>query len=202
MVRTILAAIIAVVLITPTQARQKASGLHPECGVTMPCIAPYASTQDQARVTRGRYIARSMGFGVAIEKRPVRAFKRKRHHVPVEMVSSIVAPVADAVKRVAAAIVPHPSGCPSRAFCGCGAAVRVFGSPIRSLWLAANWFKFPRTAPAVGMVAVRRHHVFVLDADLGGGLWQVYDANSGRHMTRIHSRSIAGYVIVNPRGTA
>ena len=85
----------------------------------------------------------------------------------------------------------HPAGCPSRAFCGCGAAVRVFGAPIRSLWLAANWFKFPRAAPSAGMVAVRRHHVFVLEAYLGGDTWQVYDANSGRHQTRIHARSIA-----------
>lgn len=104
--------------------------------------------------------------------------------------------------HAAGSVVGHPAGCPSRAFCGCGAAVRVFGSPVRSLWLAANWFKFPRSAPAAGMVAVRRHHVFVLEADLGGGVWQVYDANSGGHATRIHARSIAGYVIVNPRGGA
>lgn len=97
-------------------------------------------------------------------------------------------------------VVSHPAGCPSRAFCGCGAAVRVFGSPIRSLWQAAAWFKFPRSAPAAGMVAVRRHHVFVLEAHLGGDQWQVYDANSGGRQTRIHARSIAGYAIVNPHG--
>lgn len=97
-----------------------------------------------------------------------------------------------------AELVPHPAGCPSRAFCGCGAAVRVFGAPVRALWLAAAWFRFPRAAPASGMVAVRNHHVFVLEAHLGGDTWQVYDANSGGHATRIHARSIAGYVIVNP----
>jgi hypothetical protein len=102
----------------------------------------------------------------------------------------------------AATIVAHPPGCPRRQFCGCGAAVRVFGSPVRSLWLAASWFKFPRAAPAPGMVAVRWHHVFVLEAHLEGSTWRVYDANSGRRMTRIHPRSIAGYVIVNPRGPA
>lgn len=79
---------------------------------------------------------------------------------------------------------------------------RIFGSPIRSLWLAANWFKFPRSAPAPGTVAVRRHHVFVLEQHLGGDTWQVYDANSGGRKTRIHARSIAGYVIVDPRGAA
>jgi len=99
-----------------------------------------------------------------------------------------------------AQIVAHPAGCPTRLFCACGAAVRVFGAPIRSLWAAASWFKFPRTSPAPGMVAVRRHHVFVLEADLGNGQWRVFDANSGRGLTRIHARSIAGYAIVNPHG--
>ena len=98
-----------------------------------------------------------------------------------------------------AAIVAHPAGCPARQFCGCGAAVRVFGRPVRDLWLAANWYRFPRAAPAPGMAAVRPHHVFVLEADLGGGVWQVFDANSGHHATRIHARAIAGYTIVNPR---
>lgn len=96
-------------------------------------------------------------------------------------------------------IVAHPAGCPTRLFCGCGASVRVFGHSVRELWLAANWYKFPRTYPAPGAVAVRRHHVMVLEADLGGGVWQVYDANSGGHATRIHARSLAGYTIVQPR---
>jgi hypothetical protein len=97
-------------------------------------------------------------------------------------------------------VVSHPSSCPHVAFCGCGAAVRVFGHSVRELWLAANWFRFPRAAPAPGMAAVRAHHVFVLEADLGGGVWQVFDANSGGHQTRVHPRSIAGYTIVDPHG--
>ncbi|MDX3971186.1 MAG: hypothetical protein QHD01_31960 [Bradyrhizobium sp.] len=101
--------------------------------------------------------------------------------------------------QISAQILPHPAGCPRRAFCGCGAAVRLFGSPVRSLWLAAAWFKFPRSAPAPGTVAVRRHHVFVLESHLGGATWLAYDANSGGHRTRLHARSIAGYVIVDPR---
>lgn len=102
------------------------------------------------------------------------------------------------IARGNAQIVAHPSGCPSRAFCGCGAAVRVFGTPRRDLWLARAWLRFPRTTPAAGMVAARSGHVFVLEAHLGGDVWQVYDANSGGHATRIHARSIAGYSIVNP----
>jgi len=97
-------------------------------------------------------------------------------------------------------IVAHPSGCPARLFCACGAAVRVFGAPLRSLWTAAAWFKFPRSSPAPGMVAVRSHHVFVLEQHIEGNVWLAFDANSGGHATRIHARSIAGYAIVNPHG--
>jgi hypothetical protein len=94
--------------------------------------------------------------------------------------------------------LPHPSGCPARAFCGCGAAVDLFGHPVRSLWLAASWFKFPRTQPARNMVAVRRHHVFVLKEHVSGNLWKAADYNSGKHESRIHIRSIAGFTIVDP----
>jgi hypothetical protein len=52
------------------------------------------------------------------------------------------------------------------------------------------------------MVAARRGHVFVLEHHVSGNTWMAFDANSGRRMTRIHARSIAGYVIVNPRGAA
>jgi hypothetical protein len=149
---------------------------HPDCNIVFPCEGVVNSP-------RGEMIARKVGIGA-----PQKIYK----------------PRASASPRARVALVsetrlqPHPSGCPSRAFCGCGAAVRVFGSPVRSLWLAANWFKFPRAAPGAGMVAVRRHHVFVLEAHLDGGTWLAYDANSGGHATRLHARSISGYTIVNP----
>ena len=97
-------------------------------------------------------------------------------------------------------IVSHPSGCPSRAFCGCGVSVKVFGHPVRNLFLASNWFRFPRTAPSAGMVAVRNHHVMYIMALDGNGNATVYDPNSGGHQSRIHIRSLAGYRIVNPHG--
>lgn len=96
-------------------------------------------------------------------------------------------------------ILPHPAGCPRRAFCGCGAAVKIFGRPVRELWLARAWFKFPRAAPGPGMVAVRRHHVFVIEQMISPTMALAYDANSGRHLTRRHVRSIAGFSIHNPR---
>ena len=92
----------------------------------------------------------------------------------------------------------RPSGCP-HAFCGCGAALRIFGRIIPSLNLAANWLRFPRVEPQPNAVAVRRHHVFVLEQHISGKLWLVHDSNSGGHRTRLHPRSIAGYVIVDPR---
>lgn len=103
----------------------------------------------------------------------------------------------------ASQIIPHPPGCPRRAFCGCGAAIRIFGQARRDLWLAANWLKFPRAAPAPGMAAARRGHVFVLERHIGGDQWLVTDHNSGGRKSRLHVRSIRGFAIVNPRaGTA
>ena len=100
-----------------------------------------------------------------------------------------------------AEIQPHPFPCPRVAFCGCGASVKVFGKPVRDLYLARNWYRFPRTSPASGMVAVRRHHVFVLLSQVSGSTWLVWDANSGGRKTRVHHRSIAGWAIVNPHGS-
>lgn len=183
MLRILLAAAVLCALTFNAEARQRHRVIvaDPGCNVIFPC-------EDVAPSVRGERIVKSMGgFGSA-----QKVYKPRQSAIESRQ----------RVAEVSPAIVAHPSGCPSRAFCGCGAAVRVFGTPIRSLWLAANWFKFPRSAPAAGMVAVRSHHVFVLEADLGGGLWQVYDANSGGHQTRIHARSLAGYVIVNPHGGA
>lgn len=101
--------------------------------------------------------------------------------------------------RGEAQLLPHPVGCPARAFCGCGASIEVFGKSIRELWLARAWFKFPRAEPAPGMVAVRRHHVFVIREVRAPGLVLAYDANSGGRRTRIHLRSLAGYTVVDPR---
>lgn len=101
-----------------------------------------------------------------------------------------------------AEIVAHPHGCPARNFCGCGLSVHFFGKSIRDLWLARNWLRFPHAMAAEGMAAVKRggHHVFGLLRHIAGDTWMVYDANSGGHRTRIHPRSIRGYIIVNPHG--
>lgn len=128
-------------------------------------------------------------------RRHARHRARTRHH---NIVHDIVKGVGAVVKNIESRIVAHPDGCPHTAFCGCGVALKVFGKPIRDLWLAANWFKFPKAEPAAGMVAVRRHHVFLIEAVLRPGIVLAYDPNSGGHLTRIHARSLAGYQVVNP----
>jgi len=104
--------------------------------------------------------------------------------------------------RSPAQIVSHPSGCPGRSFCGCGVALRVFGHHVRDLWLARNWFRFPRSAPAAGTVAIFRGggHVAYIEQVHGDGTATLYDPNSGGHLTRLHRRSLAGAVIVDPHG--
>lgn len=91
----------------------------------------------------------------------------------------------------------RPYGCP-HAFCGCEASLYKFGRIIPELNLASNWYRFPRTAPAPGMAAVRPGHVMILESQVSGNVWNVHDGNSGGHVTRDHARSLAGYTIVNP----
>lgn len=95
-------------------------------------------------------------------------------------------------------IVARPTECPTRAYCGCASSIKVFGRPIRDLYLAANWLKFPRAEAAPGMVAARHGHVFVIQEVLGNNMVLAYDPNSGQHLTRIHVRSLAGFKVVNP----
>lgn len=97
-------------------------------------------------------------------------------------------------------IVSHPAGCPWSAFCGCGVSTRVFGHPVRNLYLASNWYHFPRTYVHAGAVAVRNHHVFYIEESYGDGTVKAYDPNSGGHQTREHRVSLAGYTIVDPNG--
>src|SRR5260370_18640593 len=64
----------------------------------------------------------------------------------------------------------RPSGCP-HAFCGCEASLFRFGRVIPQLNLASNWRRFPRTAPATGMAAVRGGHVMILQQHIAVDTW-------------------------------
>jgi hypothetical protein len=174
----VLAALAAVCLSLPADARPRHVAHHrydPACNVSMPCEIP--TRAKNAQVADRKEAAR-LARGQAL-------YDAMPFGMPTDR---------------AGRILPHPVGCPRRAFCGCGASVEVFGKPVRSLWLAANWLRFPRAAPAPGMVAARRGHVFVIKRVLGGGKVLAYDANSGGHKTRLHVRSLAGFVVVDPSG--
>jgi hypothetical protein len=145
----------------------------PGCNITMPCDFSFSQTRS---VTIGSY-SRPRGM----ERRLI-----DYASYPREMAAT-----SDQ------AVSGRPTGCP-HSFCGCGASIRVFGRIVPELNLASNWLRFPRTAPAPGMVAARHGHVFVLEQHLEGDTWMAYDANSGGHATRIHARSLRGYAIVNP----
>ena len=158
-----------------SEARPAQIGQIPECNVTMPCDLSFSQTR------------RERGL---------------RHTRPSQLLERRA--LSDGHSVVAEANVPNgqtlggrPHGCP-QSFCGCGAAIRVFGRIVPDLNLAANWLRFPRASPAPGMVAARHGHVFVLEQHLGGDMWMAYDANSGGHATRIHARSLRGYAVVNP----
>lgn len=86
-------------------------------------------------------------------------------------------------------------------FCGCALSVKKFGRVVENpnLKLAATWKQvFPKAKPAPGMVAARSGHVFELISHVRNDIWLVWDPNSGGGKIRIHERSIAGYVVVNP----
>jgi hypothetical protein len=109
--------------------------------------------------------------------------------------------MADNGSRQAQILGGRPAGCP-RQYCGCGTSIKLFGKIRPELNLAANWVrKFPRTAAAPGMAAARSGHVMLLMEPVAGDKWKVWDANSGGGLTRIHVRSIRGFVIVNPQAT-
>ena len=153
---------------------------HPDCNVTMPCegVAPSA---------RGEMIAKRGGASGSRERSTSRAQRPaspRQRGAPCERAGrpSDRMPVASLLRlrRGRARVRPRRSA--------------------RSGWRrTGSSFRARRRLP--GMVAVRRHHVFVLEAHLGGNTWQVYDANSGgSDRPGSMPRSIAGYVIVNPRG--
>lgn len=146
--------------------------------------------QDRVYPGPGKYQKRKT-FKASKAKRVSRAVHRNaRPHVARAAVSG-------------AQILPHPAGCPSRAFCGCGVALKLLGKPVRAggLAIAQNWMGFPRTGCAPGMAAARRGHVFAIEQCLPGNRALAYDPNSGRGLTRLHVRSLAGYAVVNPHGS-
>lgn len=157
-------------------------------------------------------VVEGLGMGLAVMLERAEASKRDRdgtgwpnlvdvppHGWPMQPYHNPVQRVVGRFVEGIEQVLPHPAGCPRTAFCGCAAAAYL-GLHDRSLWLASEWFRFPPAAPGPGMAAVRRHHVFVITENLGNGNVMAYDANSGRHATRLHEVSLRGYTVVNPNG--
>jgi hypothetical protein len=176
--RVISACLLIAVSSVASEARPSRNFQAPECNVTMPCDFSYSQPRR--------------------ERAPRQALQAYR---ATQMTVTDAGNTATTISVSGGehVIGGRPAGCPS-SFCGCGAALRVFGRIVPELNLASNWLRFPRTSPASGMVAARRGHVFVLEQPLGGDMWTAYDANSGGHATRLHARSLRGYTIVNPHG--
>jgi hypothetical protein len=92
----------------------------------------------------------------------------------------------------------RPAGCP-KAYCGCGLA-RYLGINDARLNLAWNWARlFPKAQAGTGMAVVWRHHVAYIESMVGDREALLRDYNSGKGLSRLHVRSIAGAVIVDPR---
>ncbi|MHC4043137.1 MULTISPECIES: hypothetical protein [unclassified Bradyrhizobium] len=193
MYRLVISAYLFVVLSSVTsEARPYRIHHASECNVTMPCDFSYSQMQ------RERTFKSSLTSRSSLNSTPsLQAYRSTQ--LTVTDAGGAATPATVSGVSGARVVGGRPAGCPS-SFCGCGAALRVFGRIVPELNLAANWLRFPRTSPAPGMVAARRGHVFVLEQHLGGDVWMAYDANSGGHTTRIHARSLRGYAIVNPRG--
>ena len=168
--RVFVALVLIIVGATASEARRLTPTQAPECNVTMPCDFSLSQPHQVSNSRRS----------------------------PVLTVASARMSYAGATVDKGQVIGSRPAGCP-RAFCGCGASLKVFGRIVPELNLASNWLRFPRTTPAPGMVAARHGHVFVLEQHVSGDVWMAYDANSGGRATRIHARSLRGYAVVNPR---
>jgi hypothetical protein len=214
MTRLIAAAIAVLCLLFTTSTASHAKPRF-EAGGVVSCDDRYPATCDKRGWTREKRATKHRSsFRVPVRRVSARAAHVRKAQAHRHARVARAAPAlprgasenghphhqAARLQGVVSEILPHPRGCPPRLFCGCGAAVKVFGSPIRSLWLARNWFRFPPATPAPGMVAVRRGHVFVIEQVIGPRTVLAYDANSGRRLTRRHVRSLAGYSVRDPRG--
>lgn len=191
---------LAVVLLgigsTPAYSKPRHVVLHPSCNITMPCEGGFYSARAQKFMgipfgaPLQHYVPQRPKQQISV---PERRRVARRHVTPQRITRSVVS------RDHGTVIGARPSGCP-HAYCGCSASLYLFGKIIPRLNLAANWLSFPKAAPAPKMAAARHGHVFVLVEHKGGDKWLVHDGNSGRGMTRLHVRSLAGYTVVNPNG--
>lgn len=173
MIRTvILAALALVCAASNAEARQRHRTYlaHPDCNVTMPC-------EGVAPSPRGEKIAKAVGFGVAQKVYTPRAAARGR----AGHASAAIQPAAPHGPSVAAVLPSGCSGLRSGRF-----GWRRTGSNSLGRAIGRHGRGSPASCVRARGVSRWRHLA---------GLRRQF-----RHQTRIHARSIAGYVTVNPRG--
>lgn len=125
-------------------------------------------------------------------KRAPRHVSRKPH------AGKLAKPVLQTHERVARYVAEtvggRPSGCPSRAWCGCYLSKHL-GLNDRALWLARNWARIGSAAsgPAPGVVVVWPHHVGLIRHVTGPGRAVVLSGNDGRAV-RERERSLRGVI--------
>lgn len=175
------------------EARQRhKTTLHPRCNIDWPCAPVTASTPDQDRVARGRYIARQMGFGSAIERpvRKPRVAKVDYKHVirtkPVRKVGPVrtVAPEPSAGYSIA-----RPSRyIPGRLICAVNVGVALAERGIQGTGsaLARSYLRWGRSAggPVPGAVIVsprgrRGGHVAIVSR-VENGVVYAWNATGGQ----------------------
>jgi hypothetical protein len=203
MTRYIIAFALLFATLNSADARQrhKATGMHPMCNITMPCIAPYSSTPEQVRVTRGRYVARQLGFGAAREKRAVRAPRARpvvSYGAPSPSIgttiSGIVAPLAAKVAEIQSACgskvisaVRHTyiAGTRHISLHASGQAVDVAGNPSCIYSMLHGW------AGGYSIDYGRVRHVHISWGGLEQGLRFAHGGGRTRHAHRRHHRYAA-----------
>jgi hypothetical protein len=192
--RMILVALVAAMSIfaTSAEARRSDGSVTQFCGDRVCGWFP-SDFRSELRVPKRKYAA---------AHKPHRKVHRKVVRTPGNLaVGKLAAPG----RYIRPQIIAHPAGCPPVRFCGCGLSVHFFGRPVREggLAVAAEWARrFPRAILAAGTAVVTRAggHVYGVLAVLGPRLVLAWDANSGRHQTKIHPRALRpGDVVVNPR---
>lgn len=185
-----------VALASNAEARQRhKSGLHPECNITMPCVTPYASTPEQSRVTRGRYIANQLGFGGPNIKRAVRDPKARPVVPVVHAVSGIVAPLAAKVTEIQSACGSRVisavrntfvAGTRTMSLHASGQAVDMSGNPSCIYAMLRGWPGGYSTD--YGRVA----HVHISYGGREHGVRFVHGGGRTRHAHRRHPQRFAG----------
>lgn len=168
-----------------------AAKLHPECNVTMPCIAPYASSPEQVRITRGKYIARELGFGGPVVKvkkasKEIGPQTNKIRHKSRVLASKEITPSGNLQGKLAGSIAKPLRFIAGRLVCALnvGAALAERGIKGTGSALAHSYDRWGHASPPVpGAVAVsdRRGggHVAIVSRVEGGRVF-VWNATGGR----------------------